>query len=232
MGEWIANSGEAAFEELGEAFVFGFFGVGFEEVESKDGILDGEDLVHQGGTVAFEAGEVADALGEAFGGFEDGVEVVVLEEFGATVFGDFGMDGSPAEFELDGFEPSFCLVERGGHLHHSEFPVLAEIEDPQVTGCVELVAMVFELAGVADEATGGEGGLDEVDDPVGAAVLPLAVGKGPVETPPFGGLAGVIFQTPVVQGAGDLIAIPALFEQSRDGLDLTFGEWRDGAHGR
>lgn len=53
--------------------------------------------------------------------------------------------------------------------------------------------MVFEFAGVADESTWDEEGLNEVDDAVGAAVLPLAVGENPVETPPFGGLAGVIF---------------------------------------
>ncbi len=49
--------------------------------------------------------------------------------------------------------------------------------------------MVFETAGVADEATGGEEGLDEVNDPVGATVLTLAVGEHPVEPTPFGGLA-------------------------------------------
>lgn len=52
--------------------------------------------------------------------------------------------------------------------------------------------MVFELTGVADEATGGEEGLDEVDDSVGAAVLPLVVGDDLLETPPFRGLGGVI----------------------------------------
>ena len=66
------------------------------------------------------------------------------------------------------------------------------------------------IARAADEATGSEEGLDEVDDPVGAAVLPLAVGEDPVETPPFGGLAGVIFHASVVQCAGDLIARAAL----------------------
>ncbi len=49
--------------------------------------------------------------------------------------------------------------------------------------------MIFELTGVADEATGGEKGLDEVDDAVGAAVLPLTVGEDPVEASPFRGLA-------------------------------------------
>lgn len=40
--------------------------------------------------------------------------------------------------------------------------------------------------------------LDEVNDAVGATVLPLAVGEDPVETPPFCGLAGVIIEAPVV----------------------------------
>lgn len=57
--------------------------------------------------------------------------------------------------------------------------------------------MVLEFAGFADEAPGGEEGLDEVDDSVGAAVLPLAVGENPVEPPPFGGLAGVVLQPTV-----------------------------------
>lgn len=127
MGEWIADCGEAAFEELGEAFVLGLFGIGFEEVEGEDGIVDGENFVHESGTVAFDAREIADALGEAFGGFEEG--------------------------------------------------------------------------------------LDEVDDAVGAAVLPLAVGENPVETPPFRGLAGAIFQTPVAKGAGDLVTSPTFSEQ-------------------
>ena len=69
--------------------------------------------------------------------------------------------------------------------------------------------MVFEFSGVADEATGGEEGLDEVDDAVGAAVLPLAVGKDPVKAFPFGRLAGVIFETSVLEGAGDLVACSA-----------------------
>ena len=66
--------------------------------------------------------------------------------------------------------------------------------------------MVFEIAGNADEATGGEEGLDEVDDSVGTAMLPLAVGKDPVDPSPFGRLAGVIIEAPVVKSAYDLIA--------------------------
>ena len=66
--------------------------------------------------------------------------------------------------------------------------------------------MVFELTGVADEATGCEKGLNEVDDVIGAAVLPLAVGEDPVEASPFRGLAGVIFEIAGVKGTGDLIA--------------------------
>lgn len=40
VGEWVSNGGEAAFEELGEAFVFRLLGIGFEEIEGEDGILD------------------------------------------------------------------------------------------------------------------------------------------------------------------------------------------------
>jgi hypothetical protein len=84
--------------------------------------------------------------------------------------------------------------------------------------------MVFEFAGVADEATGGEERLGEVDDAVGAAVLSLAVGEDPVETPPFRGLAGVVFEAAVAKGACDLIARPTFSQQSRERLDLTFGK--------
>lgn len=87
--------------------------------------------------------------------------------------------------------------------------------------------MVFEFSGVANEATGGEEGLDEVDDSVGAAVLPLAVGEDPVETPPFRGLAGVIFEAAVAKGACDLITRATFSQQSRERFDLTFGEWRN-----
>jgi len=90
--------------------------------------------------------------------------------------------------------------------------------------------MPFELTGVAYEATGSEEGLDEVDDAVGAAVLPLAVGKDPVESPPFRGLAGVIFEAPVSKGTGDLISRAAFSEQSGKRLDLAFREWRDDHH--
>lgn len=131
MGEWITDSSEATFEELGETLVLGLFGVGSEKVEGEDGILDGEDFVHEGGTIAFNAGEVADALGEPFGGFEDGVEVVVLEEFGSAVFGDFVVDGAAAEFVLDGSETGFGLVECGGHRGSAELAVLAEFESGQ-----------------------------------------------------------------------------------------------------
>jgi hypothetical protein len=51
--------------------------------------------------------------------------------------------------------------------------------------------MVFESAGVADDATKGEEGLHEADDVVRAVALPLAVGENRVETPPFGGLQSV-----------------------------------------
>lgn len=131
VGEWVADGGEAAFEELGKAFVLALFGVGFEEVEGENGILDGEDFVHEGGTVAFDAGEIADALGKAFGGFEDGVEVVVLEEFDPAVFGDFVVDGAPAEFLLDGSETGFGLVERGSYLGPAELAILAKFEAGQ-----------------------------------------------------------------------------------------------------
>lgn len=90
--------------------------------------------------------------------------------------------------------------------------------------------MVFELAGVADEATGCEEGLDEVDNAVGAAVLPLAIGEDPVETLPFRGLPGVIFEAAVMEGAGDLVASPAFSQQSCKRLDKTFREWRDAVH--
>ena len=128
MRKWISDGGEAAFEELGETLVLGLFGVGFEKVEGEDGIVDREDFVHQGGSVAFDAGEIADSLGEAFGGFEDGVEVVVLEEFCPAVFGDFGMDRSTAEFVLDGFEAGFGLVECGGYRASAELAVLPIFE--------------------------------------------------------------------------------------------------------
>jgi len=76
--------------------------------------------------------------------------------------------------------------------------------------------MVFEFTGVADEATGGEEGLDEVDDALGAVVLLLAAPKDPVETPPFRGLTEVNFEAVVVKGTGDLIARAALSEQSSE----------------
>lgn len=56
------------------------------------------------------------------------MEVVVLEEFGAAVFGDFEVDGTAAEFVLDGFEAGFGLVERGGHCGPAELSVLAEFK--------------------------------------------------------------------------------------------------------
>ena len=73
--------------------------------------------------------------------------------------------------------------------------------------------MVFEFAGIANEATGSEEGLDEVNDAVGATVLPLAVGKHPVKPSPFRGLAGVIFETSVVKSACDLVARAAFSER-------------------
>ncbi len=90
--------------------------------------------------------------------------------------------------------------------------------------------MSFELTGVADKATGSEEGLDEVDDAVGATVLPLAVGENPVESPPLRGLAGVIFEAPVSKGAGDLISRATSSEQSGERFDLAFREWRDDVH--
>lgn len=72
-------------------------------------------------------------------------------------------------------------------------------------------AFVFGLFGVGFEVR-----LDEVDDAVGTAVLPLGVGKDPVETPPFRGLAGVIFKAAVAEGAGDLIACAAFAQQSSE----------------
>ena len=80
------------------------------------------ECISDGGEATFEK------LGKALGGFEDGVEVVVLEQFGAAVFGDFGMDGAATEFVLDGFEAGFCLVERGGHCAPAELTVLAIFE--------------------------------------------------------------------------------------------------------
>ena len=90
--------------------------------------------------------------------------------------------------------------------------------------------MVFKFAGIANEATGSEEGLDEVDDAVGTAVLPLAVREDPVETPPFRGLAGVIFETSVLKGACDLVACPAVSKHSCERLDQAFRKWWDGIH--
>lgn len=68
--------------------------------------------------------------------------------------------------------------------------------------------MVLKLAGVADEATGGEEGLDEVDNAVGTAVLPLTVGQDPVEASPFRGLPGVVIESSVLERPRDLISRP------------------------
>ena len=75
--------------------------------------------------------------------------------------------------------------------------------------------MIFELAGVANETTGSGEGLHEVDDAVGATVLALAVGENPVEPPPFRGLAGVVFETAILQGTRGLIARSTFSELSR-----------------
>lgn len=64
--------------------------------------------------------------------------------------------------------------------------------------------------------------MDEIDDTVGAAVLPLAVGKDPVETLPFRGLGGVIFQASVQQRSCDLVARAAFSERPSERLYLTF----------
>ena len=64
--------------------------------------------------------------------------------------------------------------------------------------------------------------MDEIDDTVDASVLPLAVGKDPVETLPFRGLGGVIFETSVVKSPCDLVARAAFSERPSERLYLTF----------
>jgi len=90
--------------------------------------------------------------------------------------------------------------------------------------------MLFEFAGVAYEPTWGKEGLNEVDDSVGTAVLPLAVGEHPVEPSPFRGLAGVVIKAPVVQRASDLITCPTFAQQTGEGFNLTFGKFRANVH--
>ena len=56
------------------------------------------------------------------------MEVVVLKEFGMAVFGDFRMNGTAAEFEMDGFQTGFRFVECRGHLGHAGIAVFAKFE--------------------------------------------------------------------------------------------------------
>ena len=69
--------------------------------------------------------------------------------------------------------------------------------------------------------------MDEVDDAVGAAVLPLTVGENPMEAFPFCGLPGVVFEPSVQKRPGNLFACAEVSEQAGKRLDLAFGEWRN-----
>ena len=61
--------------------------------------------------------------------------------------------------------------------------------------------------------------MDEVDDAVGAAVLPLTVGENPMEAFPFCGLPGVVFEPSVQKRPGNLIACAEVSEQGeRDSI--------------
>ena len=53
------------------------------------------------------------------------MEVVILEQFGPAVFGNFGVNGSAAKFVLNGFETGFRFVESLGYRASAEFAVLA-----------------------------------------------------------------------------------------------------------
>jgi len=123
VGEWVSDGGEAAFEQLGEALVLGPFGVGFEKIQCENGRIDGKDFVYQCGTIAFDVGEFSNALGEPFGGLKNRMEVVVLEEFGSAIFGDFRMNGSTPEHVLYGSKSCLRLVKRGGRRNSAKLTI-------------------------------------------------------------------------------------------------------------
>ena len=54
MGEWVADSGEAAFEELGEPFVLGLCGVIPEEIKGENRTFNRRNQVNECRPIAFD----------------------------------------------------------------------------------------------------------------------------------------------------------------------------------
>lgn len=188
-------------------------------------MLGGEGSIDELRGVAGQPAADAQLVGEALGGLEHGVAVVLMDEFGAAEAQDIGMHVAGAQLGLQVVGTQFGLCEgaSGGDPH--EGPVAAQLEtgegkDLVGSGTERLVGLAR-----AEEPVGRKRELDEARDAVPRAVAPLDVFERVAQASPLGadvrGRQPRLGQRPV-----DLSAGRALTEDPGEILELTGGERR------
>jgi hypothetical protein len=143
-------------------------------------------------------------LSEAFGRFENGMEIVILKKFGSTVLQNFGMNAPSFELRLNRLRSRFGFVKRPCSLALSELAVLSVLQTREGKDGVELLAVRLKLLAPAHEPGWGQKRLYEVDNSVSALVPPLRVEEHPIQPTPLGGLTRLVYQATIMQDARDI----------------------------
>ena len=173
MGEWIAHGAEEAHQQMREAFLLALLRFGGERTENQDRVLRRKRPVHQLGAIHGQARHGADALGDAFGRLEDGMEVVFIQQFGAAVVEHFDMDVAVFQCCLQPTGAGTRCVQGRGLVGITHAAIVAHEEARESQHHVQLIAPPSESARVARVVDWVHGKVDQQDQVIADLVLVL-----------------------------------------------------------
>lgn len=204
MSKWVANGGKASFEQGRKPLVLGFFGFRPKGVDGKNWAFDGKDFVHERRAIFFNSRQIPYPLGKPFGGLENRVKIIVLHKFRSTVFQYLMMQPAAMELGLDRAQSALGFVKRLCRLFLPKLSIRPILKSREGQDNVKLISPLFELRASSHIAGRSQKRFDEIERFDWAIVLPLAGKKDPVQATPFGGLARVVFQAPILENTGDV----------------------------
>jgi len=225
----VAEGAEHPLEEVGKALLFRLLGLGSECVQGEQRCLHREGPVHQGRAVAINPGPVANLLGHALGGFEDAVEVVLLEEFRPAEPQHVRVDRAVDEFAPQFVGPAGGLGKRGRRRHGSRLsrvvngqPVEGELEVDRRTEPLELVVPPLEPRRAKHRAC-------EREDVVPAPILLLTVRQSLQHPFPLRGAAPLL-ESALDEELSHLPVSGRVRERPTDRVEGGLCEHRNGGH--
>jgi len=154
------------------------------------------------------------------------MEIIVLHQFGSTVFQNLRMDAASLELPPDSPCPRFSLIKGSCYHDLPKLSVQTKLKTRERENSIENPTVALKLLTTVDEPSRSKERLYEVEYPIGAAIRPLLIEKNLVETAPLGGFARSIYKTTSLKYAGDIASRPALSKKSCERIYLIFRKRR------